>query len=96
VAKVPEAHRPHGTPRQILDAFWPAIRKLLAWSQPALNEGHPLPVKYWPFVFGLVARQYIDMAKDVLDPRLAVTLIMEAAVPMSKVDPKAVPQELRA
>jgi hypothetical protein len=32
------------------------------------------------------------MAKDTLDPKLAVALIMEAAIVASKIDPKTVPQ----
>lgn len=92
----PAEHTPGGTPRQLLDAFWPAIRKLLTWSNPTLADGRSLSPRYWPFVFGIVAQQYIDMTKGMLDPRLSVRLIMEAAVPMSKVDPKTVPQEISA
>lgn len=93
---VPENHTPGATPRQFLDAFWPSIRRLLGWSNPTLAGGHTLPTRYWPYVFGMVARQYIEMTRDVLDPRLSLRLIMEAAIPMSKVDPKTVPQELKA
>ncbi len=92
---VPENHRPGATPRQFLDALWPAIQRLLRWSNPSLDNGRTLPTRYWPYVFGMVARQYIEMTKDVLDPRLSLRLIMEAAIPMSKVDPRTVPQELK-
>ncbi len=40
----------------------------------------------------LVARQFILMSKDALDPRLGLALLMESAITMSKVDPKTVPQ----
>lgn len=92
----PKGHSPQGTPREVLDAFWPAMRQLLCWSNPTLDNGRKLSPRYWPYVFGMVARQYLDMTKDVMDPRLSVRLIMEAAIPMSKVDPKTVQQELKA
>ncbi|HVM86463.1 MAG TPA: hypothetical protein VMW18_21380 [Candidatus Binatia bacterium] len=47
--------------------------------------------KYWPIGVGLVAQQYVRMSKDLLDPRLAVRLFMEAAVPMSKLNPQEFP-----
>lgn len=92
----PKDHTPQGTPRQLLDAFWPATRQLLNWSNPSVGDGRTLPARYWPQVFGMVARQYLEMTKDVLDPRLSLRLIMAAAIPMSKVDPKTVPQALKA
>ena len=94
--EIGEDHTPSGTPRQYLDAFWPAIRHLLGWSNPTLDNGRTLPTRYWPYVLGMIARQYVGMTKDVLDPRLSLRLIMEAAIPMSKVDPKTVPQEFKA
>ena len=39
-----------------------------------------------------LAQQFIRMAKDTLDPRLAFSLVMEPAIMMSKVDPKSIPQ----
>jgi hypothetical protein len=32
------------------------------------------------------------MAKDTLEPRVALSLVMESAIVMSKVDPQAIPQ----
>ena len=42
----------------------------------------------------MVAQQFVSQAKDVVDPRVGVALVMEAAIAMSKVDPAAVPQTL--
>jgi len=92
----PKDHTPAGTPRQYLDAFWPAIRQLLNWSNPTLDDGRRLSQRYWSYVLGTVARQYVDMTKGILDPRLSIRLIMEAAIPMSKVDPWSVQQVLKA
>ena len=40
----------------------------------------------------IVAQSFVTMAKNTLDPRIALALIMESAIFMSKVDPKTVPQ----
>jgi hypothetical protein len=32
------------------------------------------------------------MAKDIINPRISLSLVMESANAMSKVDPKAIPQ----
>jgi hypothetical protein len=36
----------------------------------------------------LMARQFIIMAKDIINPRISLSLVMESANAMSKVDPK--------
>jgi hypothetical protein len=50
--------------------------------------------EHWPVVVALVAKQLITLAKDTLNPRLSVALIMEAAIAASKVDPDTVPQSM--
>jgi hypothetical protein len=47
--------------------------------------------EYWPLITALVARQFVLMTKDTIDPRAGVALIMESAVVMSKVDPARIP-----
>jgi hypothetical protein len=47
---------------------------------------------YWPLVIDLVARQIEPMSKTALDLKIGVSLLMECAIAMSKVDPKTVPQ----
>jgi hypothetical protein len=44
----------------------------------------------------LVARGFILRTKGTLDPRLSLSLVMESAIAMSKVDPKTVPQVMPA
>ena len=55
-----------------------------------------MPPAYWPMLLAIVAGNLIKRTKAALDPRLAMLLVFEAAVPMSKVDPKSVPQEITA
>jgi hypothetical protein len=50
--------------------------------------------RYWPLISALVAAQFLKMAKNTIDPKLAVALIMESAIIASKIDPKTVPQSL--
>jgi hypothetical protein len=51
-----------------------------------------VPEAHWPLIMALAARQFVWMAKGTLEPRLALSLLMESATMMSKVDPKTVPQ----
>jgi hypothetical protein len=48
--------------------------------------------QHWPIAFGIVAHQNLRLTKDVLDPRIAVELFMEAAAVMSKLHPNEIPQ----
>ncbi len=55
----------------------------------------PIELPWDPNDAAILARQFIIMTKDTLDPRISFSLIMESAIAMSKIDPKAVPQEDR-
>jgi hypothetical protein len=61
---------------------------------PGPAAGNSVATAHWPIVAALIAQQFVTMAKDTLDPRLSVALIMEPAIAMSKVDPTTVPQAL--
>jgi len=86
-------HRPQIAMRQALERFWPRTKFILTRTEEAAN-GRDVPLAYWPLVTALVARQFILMSKDALDPRIGVAMLMESAIAMSKVDPNTVPQEL--
>jgi len=88
-------HRPHLHPRQALELFWPSVKFILSRTDgPGPAKGNSVAPEYWPIVVALVARQFLTMTKDTLDPRLSLALIMESAIAMSKVDPKTIPQTL--
>jgi hypothetical protein len=78
----------HLTPRQALRRFWPEVRLMLGRIE---EEGAHVRPEYWPLMLALVARQHLLMTKHVIAPHLAFALIMESAIVMSKVDPRAVP-----
>lgn len=94
IPRAPAEHPPHLTPRKALDAFWPHVKFILSRTDaPGPASGNGVAPEHWPIVIGLVARHFLLMAKDTLDPRISLRLIMESAIAMSKVDPTTVPQE---
>jgi hypothetical protein len=95
IPRTPANHPIHLRPRQALELFWPRVKFILSRTDgPGPAKGHSVAPEHWPIVAALVARQLVAMAKNTLDPRLSVALIMESAIAMSKVDPKSVPQVL--
>ena len=76
--RVPTKHRAGDTPRGYLKQLWPALFPLVRnlCPDPAL----------WPVVFGVAIERTIEAAQGAIDPALAFTIVMEAAVPMSRVD----------
>jgi len=86
---------PQFTPRQALHTFWPHVKFIFERTDGQGIDGikgQSVRPEYWPLVTALVARQFLLMTRDTLDPRAGVGMIMESAIVMSKVDPKTVPQ----
>lgn len=95
IPRSPDDHPTHLAPRKALELFWPHARFILSRTDgPGPAAGRSVAPEHWPAVCGFVAFQFITMAKDTLDPRLCVRLVMESAIAMSKVDPKSIPQTL--
>ncbi len=76
--RVPEGHKPQDTPLSYVRVLWPALRPLIVKFCP--NPEH------WPILLGLSIQEVIVMGKNTLDPCLALQLVMESAIPMSKVN----------
>jgi hypothetical protein len=90
ILNVPKAHLPHMPPRQSLEVFWLSICKLMTMGFSPHNEPLPAPKpEHWPIILGLVAQQYIVQTKEVLDPALAVQIVMQSAIIASKYDGKS-------
>ena len=79
--RVPDDHLPSILPRAALERFWPGARLLLALSEPL----------QWPLLMAHAAQKLMLAMKGSIAPDLAVKIVMEAAVPMSRVDPTTVP-----
>jgi hypothetical protein len=105
IPRVPAELKPQLTPRQALEAFWPRAKALLRNADGVLVKalsgleplrGASVPEAHWPLVVTLVAQGFIARVKEVIRPRIALCVVMESAIAMSKVDPKTIPQEMRA
>ena len=77
VPRVPEEHKAHELPLSYLHYIWPALLPMFEKFCPDRTQ--------WPIMLALSAQEVIIMAKDAIDPALALTIVMESAVPMSKV-----------
>jgi hypothetical protein len=75
-------HPMHDTPLNYLEAFWPKFF-------PMISRFCPDPA-HWPILLGLAIQDIMSQGKDVLDPCIALKIVMECAVPMSKVDRGAI------
>lgn len=76
--RLPEGH-PIGEPLiDGLKVLWPAYL-------PLLKDFCASPLE-WPIAYAMAVQQLMEQGKAVLEPGLALRLVMECAVPMSKVD----------
>ena len=83
IPRVADAHMPNIQPREAVSRFWPATRRKLADKDPMS----------WPLHLAMAARSLIVSLKHAVRPDIAVQIVMEAAVPMSKIDPVSLPKE---
>jgi hypothetical protein len=75
--RIAQDHRPHDAPLNYVRVLWPALR-------PVISKFCPNP-EHWPILVSMSIYEVIGMGKSVLDPCLAIRLVMESAIPMSKV-----------
>jgi hypothetical protein len=78
VPRLPDGHPVHEHPQLYLERFWPKFGPMVERFCP--NPDH------WPVLFGLVLQELISQTRGALDPCLALQVIMETAIPMSKVN----------
>ena len=83
VPRLPSQHTPHKLPRAALDEHWAMVRDEFVASGRDPAE--------WPYDLAAAARWQMLTSRDTLALPLAAKIVMEAAVPMSKVDPRTVP-----
>lgn len=80
------------------DASWDTPEGWVRVAWPKLSPMLPVfcdKASEWPVLFALAAHNAILMGKDALDPALGLRIIMETAVPMSKVEPMEVLAEVK-
>jgi hypothetical protein len=78
VPRLPEEHPVHELPRSYLERFWPQFFPMVERFCP--NPDH------WPALFGLAIQDLLSQTKGALDPCLSLQVVMESAIPMSKVN----------
>lgn len=78
VPRLPNAHQPAKLPVDYLKRLWPDLL-------PVAQQFCESPIE-WPILFGSAIQDVLTMCKGVIAPELALTIVMESAVPMSKVD----------
>ena len=78
IPRLPDGHRAGDTPLNYLKVFWPRLL-------PTIKLFCPDPA-HWPILFGLAAQHAIIVSKEVIAPELAFKIVLESAIPMSKVD----------
>jgi hypothetical protein len=83
IPRVPDAHMPAVLPREAVSRLWPTARRRLSGVEPMS----------WPLHLATAAHRLIVELKDTIRPDIAVQIVMEAAVPMSKIDPVSLPKE---
>jgi hypothetical protein len=80
VPRLPREHMPHKLPRAALEEHWRFIR-------PELESRD---ASHWPYDVAAAAQWQMLTGRDTIDPPLAARIVMEAAIPMSKVDPRTI------
>jgi hypothetical protein len=78
IPRFPEGHNAADIPINYVKALWPVLL-------PVVRQFCQRPLE-WPILYGLAVQEAIVMGKEALLPDLALLIVMESAVPMSKVD----------
>jgi hypothetical protein len=78
IPRLPENHKPGDMPVNYLKAIWPKLFPTVKLFCP--NPAH------WPVLYSLAIQEAIHAGKYTIDPGLALRIVMESAIPMSKVD----------
>jgi hypothetical protein len=81
---LPDGHIPSILPRDALTRYWPQVLMMLRVGSDPLTCAVDVAT---------AAEQLMLSMKGEIDPALAARIVMEAAIPMSKVDPLTVPKD---
>ena len=82
VPRLPPEHMPHKMPRAALEEHWRFVQSEFEASGRDPSE--------WPYDVAAAAQWQMLTARDAIDLPLAARIVMEAAIPMSKVDPRTI------
>jgi hypothetical protein len=82
IPQVAENHKAGDLPINYVKTMWKKVT-------PIVNKYCDRPLER-PILYGFAVQEIIQMSKDVIAPEMAVKIVMESAVPMSKIDPKLI------
>ncbi len=74
--RLPEGHPIRCEPKQCLALWQPLKQEIL--------DVLPVPKSDWALAYALAIQDLIDQAAGIIPPELAARIVMECAVPMSK------------
>ena len=77
VPRLPAAHPVQAMPLEYADRLWPQVRPVLAEF-----AGEP---RLWPVAAGLAIQDLMAQTRGQLPPEVAARIVMESAIPVSKV-----------
>jgi hypothetical protein len=80
IPRVQKEFQPRETPYDVLRSDWKAMRELLV--------RYCVEPLFWGWTFAQAAQYLILRDKDAFNPAIAATIAMEAAISMSKIDPR--------
>src|SRR5262245_32048909 len=83
IPRLPSAHMPAKLPRAAVDEHWRIVQHEFVASRRNPAE--------WPYDLAWAAQWQMMTSRDQLALPLAAAIVMEAAIPMSKIDPASVP-----
>lgn len=78
IPRFPDGHNASDLPLNYVKDLWLVVL-------PLVREYSTKPAE-WPVLFGFALQDALRMSRDVLAPEVALLVIMESAIPMSKVD----------
>lgn len=77
IPRTPSAHQANEIPVNYVRFLWPQLF-------PLAQNFSATPTD-WPILFGVAIQEILYASKDLIDPQLALSIVMESAVPMSKI-----------
>ncbi len=80
IPEIDDAHRPRFLPIEFISLMWGEVVRL--------TEKYTITLDQWSLFFGLLGQRAIIEGKGVINPTLALKLMMECAVPMARIDPR--------
>lgn len=78
VPRLPVGHPVHALPLDYLRKLWPAFSGMV-------DRFAPRP-EHRPLLFGLAIQNLLSQTKEILEPGVSLQIVMESAIPMSKID----------